>query len=223
MWLLRPPGVYTPQGDTSLLSETVGRAAVLDGARVLDLCTGTGAVAMAAVRGGAAHVTAVDISVRAVLAARLNARVRRVPLRVLQGDLFTPVAGEVFDVIVANPPYVIGTAAPRGRARAWDAGPRGRMVLDRICADAPRHLAPGGTLLIVHSAFSGAAASVRALRRAGLRARVAARRAEPFGPVMRSRAALLERRAVIEPGQRFEELVVIRADRIATRDSALAG
>ncbi|MFI0354898.1 HemK2/MTQ2 family protein methyltransferase [Actinomadura sp. 9N407] len=220
---MRPPGVYTPQGDTSLLNETVGRAAVVNGARVLDVCTGTGAVAMAAARGGAAHVTAIDISSRAVLAARVNARVRGVRMRVLQGDLFMPVANEVFDVIVANPPYVIGGTDPRGRARAWDAGPQGRMILDRICAEAPRYLAPGGTLLIVHSAFSGAGASLKALRRAGLRAVVAARRAEPFGPVMRSRAALLEQRKIIRPGQRFEELVVIRADRIATRDGALAG
>jgi release factor glutamine methyltransferase len=178
---------------------------------------------MAAARGGAERVTAVDISLRAVLAARANALAQGARMRVLRGDLFGPVAGEVFDVIVANPPYVIGGAEPRGKDRAWDAGPQGRMVLDRICSEAPRHLAPGGTLLVVHSAFSGAGASLKALRDAGLRASVAARRAEPFGPVMRSRAGLLEERKIILPGQRVEELVVIRADRIASRDGALAG
>jgi release factor glutamine methyltransferase len=223
MMLMRPPGVYSPQGDTSLLNETVGRASVVSGARVLDVCTGTGAVAMAAALGGAGQVTAIDISCRAVLAARANALVRGVRMRVLRGDLFAPIAGEVFDVIVANPPYVIGGAEPRGRARAWDAGPRGRLVLDRICSEAPRHLAPGGTLLIVHSALSGVGASLTALRRAGLRAFVAARRAEPFGPVMRSRAALLERRKIIRPGERSEELVVIRADREVRADAIARG
>ncbi|MBG6093856.1 release factor glutamine methyltransferase [Actinomadura viridis] len=215
---MRPPGVYSPQGDTSLLCEIVGREAPVGGARVLDLGTGTGAVAMAAARGGAARVTAVDVSARAVLAARANALLRGRRMRVLRGDLFGPVAGEVFDVILANPPYVIGGPEPavrRGGARAWHGGPGGRRILDRLCAQATRHLAPGGTLLLVHSAFSGVEASLAALHRSGLRARVVARRPEPFGPVMRGKAAALEARGLIGHGQRHEELVVIRADRDA--------
>ncbi|NEA27794.1 methyltransferase, partial [Actinomadura bangladeshensis] len=106
-------------------------------------------------------VVAVDVSPSAVLTARMNALVRGLPVRVLRGDLFAPVAGELFDVIVANPPYVAGDvdpAAARGRARAWEAGPDGRALLDRICARAPQHLAPSGTLLLVHSALNGVAA-----------------------------------------------------------------
>ncbi|XVQ09935.1 HemK2/MTQ2 family protein methyltransferase [Spirillospora sp. CA-255316] len=215
MMMLRPPGVYPPQGDTALLCEVAGRTAVLDGARVLDVGTGTGAVALAAARCGAARVTAVDVSARAVLAARANALVRGLRLRVLRGDLFRPVAGEVFDVILANPPYVVGDRAgpvPRhGMARTWEGGPQGRLIVDRICAQAADHLAPGGTLLLVHSVLSGVEASLRALGRSGLRAAVVARRPEPFGPVMLSRAAALEARGVIGTGQRSEELVVIRA------------
>ncbi|WP_368077443.1 hypothetical protein [Actinomadura sp. WMMB 499] len=123
-------------------------------------------------------------------------------------------------MIVANPPYVIGDAVPaavRGRARAWEAGPRGRALLDRICAQAPSHLAPGGTLLLVQSSLSGVAATLVALRRAGTRPVVAAHRDEPFGPVMRRRAALLEARGAVRRGQRREELVVVRADRTGTR------
>jgi release factor glutamine methyltransferase len=183
--------------------------------------TGTGALAMAAARSGAARVTAIDVSTRAVLAARANALLRGLRLRVLRGDLFAPVRGETFDVILANPPYV--TSGPgrylghrfRG-ARTWDGGPGGRLILDRICAHAPRHLARDGTLLIVHSAFSGPEASLGALRRAGLRASVVARRPEPFGPVMLSKAAALEALGLVRPGQRYEELVVIRADRTGT-------
>jgi release factor glutamine methyltransferase len=226
MLLLRPPGVYTPQGDTSLLQEAAERAAVLGGARVLDVGTGTGAVAVAAARGGAARVTAIDVSARAVLAARANAALRGLRLRVLRGDLFAPVAGETFDVILTNPPYVtcgpgggpggtaFGTARHRfAGGRTWDGGAAGRLVLDRICAQAPRHLAPGGTLLIVQSELSGLDASLDALCRSGLKASVVARQVEPFGPVMLAKAAALERRGLIRPGQRYEELVVIRADR----------
>jgi release factor glutamine methyltransferase len=67
-------------------------------------------------------------------------------------------------------------------------------------------------LLIVHSAICGVETTLNALRQGGLKAAVVARRREPFGPVMLQRIALLERRGLIEPGQRHEELVVIRGD-----------
>ncbi|TDC40501.1 methyltransferase domain-containing protein [Actinomadura sp. KC345] len=225
MLLLRTPGVYRPQSDTRLLLGALSAAGVPRGARVLELGTGTGAVAMAAARGGC-RVVAVDLSAQAVLAARLNALVRGLPVRVLRGDLFAPVTGELFDVIVANPPYVAGDADPaavRGRARAWEAGPGGRVLLDRICGQAPRHLAPSGTLLLVHSALNGVAATLVALRRAGMRASVVARRREPLGPVMRARAAELRARGLLEPGQAHEDLVVVRADRAGTEAEAAAG
>ncbi|MFG2004618.1 HemK2/MTQ2 family protein methyltransferase [Spirillospora sp. NPDC048911] len=216
MLLLRPPGVYRPQGDTDLLSETLRRTPVPAGARVLDIGTGTGAVSVAAARHGDCRVTAVDVSLRAVLAARLNTMIRGLPVRVRRGDLFAPVRGQLFDVILANPPYVPGhVALPslHSRARAWNAGLDGRHVLDRICAQAPEHLAPGGTLLMVHSALSGIEQTLDMLRAAGLTAEVAAGGMEPFGPVMRARAHVLERRGLIRPGQRYEELVVVRAGR----------
>jgi release factor glutamine methyltransferase len=214
MMLLRPPGVYRPQSDTRLLAQALRGVGVRPGARVLELGTGTGAVAVTAARGGC-EVVAVDVSARAVLTAQLNALVRGLRVRVLRGDLFAPVAGERFDVILANPPYVPGDrdpAATRGRARAWEAGPDGRTLLDQICRAAPHHLTPSGTLLVVHSALNGVAATLRALNRAGMKASVVARRREPFGPVMRGRAGMLEARGLLRPGQGHEELVVVRAD-----------
>ncbi|TMQ92915.1 methyltransferase [Actinomadura soli] len=218
--LLRPPGVYRPQSDTRLLAEALRGVDVPPGARVLELGTGTGAVAMAAARGGC-EVVAVDVSARAVLTTRLNARVRRLPVRVLRGDLFAPVPGEVFDVILANPPYVPGDADPaatRGRARAWEAGPGGRVLLDRICRAAPNHLERTGTLLIVHSALNGVAATLAALRGAGLRPSIVARHREPFGPVMRGRAGSLTAQGLLRPGQAHEDLVVVRADRVLAEE-----
>ncbi|RCW44613.1 release factor glutamine methyltransferase [Halopolyspora algeriensis] len=193
------------------------QAALPLGARVLDVGTGTGVLAVAAARAGATEVTAVDISRRAVLAARLNTRMRRLPVRVEHGDVPDPsTASRRFDVVLANPPYVpsAGPFPPeRGGARSWDAGSDGRAVLDPLCQRASHLLVPGGTLLIVHSALCGVDRTLTRLRQSGLKATVVARRPERFGPVMRERIDLLESRGIIEPGQRYEQLVVIRGDR----------
>lgn len=93
MWLLRSPGVYRPQSDTWLLIQALNDAGIPGGARVLDMCTGTGALAIAAAVVGAGHVTALDISLRATLAARFNARVRGLPVRVERRDAMTYRAG----------------------------------------------------------------------------------------------------------------------------------
>ncbi|MFD0277250.1 HemK2/MTQ2 family protein methyltransferase [Kitasatospora sp. NPDC127111] len=216
MLLIRAPGVYTPQGDTELLASCVRRE-VLDGSsRVLDLCTGTGAVALVAARTGA-RVTAVDLSARAVATAWLNARLHRGRIRLRRGDLLAPVTGLRFDLITANPPYVptgSGTGLPgRGAALAWDAGADGRLVLDRICREAPRRLSRGGVLLIVQSSLAGLPVTLTALRAAGLRTTVAARRRQAFGPVMTAHAAVFERLGLIRPGEREEELAVVRGVR----------
>ena len=214
MLLLRPPGVYPPQEDTWLLADVL-RAHVLPApVRVLDVCTGTGALAVAAALAGAAAVTAVDVGRRAVLTARANAALRGASVQVLRGDLVAPVAGRRFDVVVSNPPYVL-SARDRlpmwGMARCFDGGVDGRLVLDRVCAEVPQVLAPGGTLLLVHSALNGVGATLQRLGEAGLSAEVVARSRVPFGPVMRARARLLESRGAVVPGQREEELVVLRA------------
>ncbi|MFD7709204.1 HemK2/MTQ2 family protein methyltransferase [Streptomyces sp. NPDC059785] len=212
------PGVYAPQDDTSLLVTALYEEPIAPGAHVLDVGTGTGAVALAAARRGA-RVTAVDVSWRAVCSARLNARLAGLPVRILHGNLFAPVADRTFDLILANPPYVPAPDAhlpSRGPARAWDAGHDGRLVLDRICHEAPRLLNPGGVLLVVHSALSGCAPTLERLRGAGLRAAVGERRRVAFGPVLRGRRDWLCERGLLPAAgeaDEKEELVVIRAER----------
>ncbi|MGW2559515.1 HemK2/MTQ2 family protein methyltransferase [Streptomyces sp. NPDC001514] len=215
MTLIALPGVYAPQDDTALLAGALHREALPPGAEVLDVGTGTGALALAAATRGA-QVTAVDISPLAVWTARLNARLAGTPVRVLRGDLTAPVADRTFDLIVTNPPYVPSPAdSPprRGAARAWDAGRDGRLVLDRICREVPRLLRPGGVLLVVHSALSGEGATLAQLRSAGLKAEVTERRSVNLGPVLRSRRPWLCSRGLLTPGGQKEELVVIRARR----------
>jgi release factor glutamine methyltransferase len=217
MWLTCPPGVYLPQHDTSLLSTALDAAGIPPGGTVLDVGCGTGALSIAAARTRPSSITAVDVSLRATWAARLNTLVRGIDVTVERGDAFERVAGRTFDLVLANPPYVPGVAdRPRGRHRAWDAGVDGRELLDRLCANAPLLLNPGGTLLVVHSGLCDEEKTVRQLRGGDLKASVVARAEVPFGPVMRARRRRLLALGLIHPAQHSEELVVIRGDRPAT-------
>ncbi len=212
--LLRAPGVYRAQDDTSLLIEEMYRSGVARGRSVLDVGTGTGALAVAAARAGASQVSGVDLSLRAVLTARFNARLHGTRVTVHRGDLFGPVGGQLFDLVLTNPPYVPsrGGVLPRHRAgRSWDGGPDGRILLDRICAAAPAHLAPGGVLLLVQSELSGEEATLERLAAAGLDATVRVRARIPLGPVLRGRLPFLRRAGLMAPGQEDEGLVVIGA------------
>ncbi|MGW6419972.1 HemK2/MTQ2 family protein methyltransferase [Streptomyces sp. NPDC055055] len=213
--ICRLPGVYAPQGDTGLLLGQLRREELPPGARSLDLCTGTGVLAVSASLRGA-RATAVDVSRAAVASVRLNALLYGCRVRAIRGDLDAPVRHEHFDLVTVNPPYVPSEdeAVPaHGARRSWDAGRDGRLVLDRICARAPRLLAPRGVLLLVQSSLCGVSGTLDALRGGGLRARVVERARRPFGPVMSGRAAWFAERGLVPPGTRTEELVVIRAVR----------
>jgi len=214
------PGVFEPHSDARLLAAAMRERGLAVGARVLEVFAGSGAVAVAAAREGAREVTVVDVSRRALASSWINARRNGVRVRVRRGDLFAPVAGERFDLILANPPYVpspTGDLPHAGASRAWEGGGDGRLLLDRLCAQAPAQLAPGGTLLLVQSSVCGEQATLDRLEAAGLHAERVAAVPGPLGPLMRSRAELLEARGLLAPGQREEELLVLagRASRVA--------
>ncbi len=217
MLLVRPPGVYRAQEDTSLLRHVLrrrGQHGLVEGRSVLDVGSGTGALGIEAFRAGATGLTAIDLSRRSVLASWLNSRLHGVPAKVRRGDLFAPVKPHRFDLVLANPPYVPSTGRPPSRhrtARCWDAGPDGRLLLDRICSGAHSVLNEGGALLLVQSGLAGEQATVDRFEEAGLVGEVVARAHIPFGPVLRARVPQLRARGLLAPDQVEEELVVIEA------------
>ena len=208
------PGVFRPISDSRLLADCLRRE-LSPGARVADICTGSGVLAVTAALHGAGAVSATDCSRRAVWSARLNARLNGVVVGAVRGDLLKPVGGRQFDLIVSNPPYVPAEnddLPSRGAARAWDAGRNGRALIDRLCDEAPAHLRPGGTLLLVHSSVCDERSTLERLQSHGLATQVMARRRGVFGPILAARAPALQERDLLPPGE-VEEIVVIRARR----------
>jgi release factor glutamine methyltransferase len=208
------PGVFRPISDSRFLADCLREQTLPPRASVLDLCTGSGILAVTAAMRGARSVTAVDISRRSVVTARLNARLNGVRITAIRGDLFDAVGNQRYDAIVANPPYVPAERADvpaRGPERAWDAGCDGRVVLDRIVRESPAHLRPGGFLLLVFSSILGSDRTVEDLRASGLDAAVIARRRGPLGPLMTERVKYLEAQGLLAPGQREEDVVIVRA------------
>jgi release factor glutamine methyltransferase len=211
--------VYRPQQDSILLVETMRRTGIVEGRRVLDLCTGSGYVAIAAAEMGCASVTAFDICPDAVRCSRDNALDAGVEVDVREGSWTRAFGCAPFDVVVSNPPYVPAPpdddgdsiSIDAGPPWAWNAGPDGRQVLDPLCESASNLLCTNGSLLLVQSAFSGVQRSLDVLRASGLTADVVASQWIPFGPVLSARANWLEQTGRLQSGCREEELVVIRA------------
>jgi release factor glutamine methyltransferase len=150
-----------PRPDTETLVEVAlerTRARSMYG-RALDLCTGSGCVAVAFARSRPTwRVTASDIATEATELAWENARRSGVAfsVRVVTGDLFAPFAGECFELVTANPPYIpspeIGTLPPDVRdfepRLALDGGPDGLDLLRAVVAGAVERLESDGVLAV---------------------------------------------------------------------------
>ena len=165
------PATLIPRPETELLVETaLGRLPIGTPSCVLDLGTGSGAVALAiAKERPGCRVTAIDSSDAALRVAEENAAALRVSnVEFLTGDWFSSLAGRRFHLIVSNPPYIpdhdphLGQGDVRFEPRqALAAGADGLRDLRRITDGASMHLEEGGGLLLEHGHDQGAA--VRAL------------------------------------------------------------
>jgi release factor glutamine methyltransferase len=156
------PEVLIPRPETELVVETaLGLLENAPPALVIDLCTGSGCIAVSLANElPAARFLAVDRSPEALAVARTNARTHGASdrIRFFEGDLFSPLAGIDLGaaVITANPPYIRTDELPTLQPEVRDfepevalvAGPKGTELAERIVTDAPRHLLPGGSLIM---------------------------------------------------------------------------
>lgn len=150
------PDVLVPRPETELLVEAALPLLPEDGA-ALELGTGSGCIAVSlSLARPRARVVATDLSPAALAVARANAEALGAAVELREGDLDAPVpAGERFDVVVSNPPYVpsgeiegLSREVRREPRLALDGGPDGLAVLRRVVALAPGRLRPGGALLL---------------------------------------------------------------------------
>ena len=153
------PATLVPRPDTEVLVDEALRwlaACGLATPRVLDLGTGSGAIALAVKKGhAAAQVTATDFSAAALEMAQTNARGLGLDLRFVQGAWWQPLGDEVFDLVLSNPPYIAPQdehlpALRHEPLSALAAPESGLADLRQIIAGAPAHLRTGGLLLLEH-------------------------------------------------------------------------
>ena len=151
------PNVLIPRFDTEVLVEEASKRAVL-GAKILDLCTGSGIIGIALKKiCFGAQVTLTDLSEDALELSRENAKLNGADVRIIKSDMFDSLdPGELFTMIVSNPPYIPEDEIEELDPEVRDHDPKlalsgGRDGLDyyRIIArDAHRYLSPGGWLLL---------------------------------------------------------------------------
>ena len=145
---LSPEHVLGVGGASLTLARITPRTPV---GRVLDLGCGGGIQAMHASR-HAEHVVATDLSERALAFAAFNAALNGIELDLRRGSLLEPVAGEVFDLVVSNPPFVITPRAGDDEHDPWtyrDGGRAGDTLLAELLAQLPAHLAPGASAVML--------------------------------------------------------------------------
>jgi release factor glutamine methyltransferase len=161
------PDVLIPRPETELLVElALNHLPANDTARALDLGTGSGAIALALARERPrAHVVGTDISDAAVRLARRNAgRLNLANVEFRTGDWLAPVAGEIFQLIASNPPYIAeGDPRVEQAVRRYEppgalfSGLDGLAALRVIVAAAAAHLVTGGWLVVEHGDLQGPA------------------------------------------------------------------
>ena len=149
------------------------------GARVLEIGCGSGVLLAAAGALGAVALCGVDIEAAAVAATRrrLHALDLGAEIEVYQGDLFAPIGGRRFDLIVSNLPHFPMQAAKIGdRLPTWSSGGAdGRSLLDPFVTGLGPHMTSKGRAVIAHNAFIGLEATLAAAGRQGLRVDVTTR------------------------------------------------
>jgi len=171
--------VYMPSVASILIAKNLRNLKSRD---VLDLGTGSGFLAIIASKLGANHVTATDISPRALRLARENAALNGVDnIEFRLGSIYEPVAGDVFDVIICNPPMTPSKTPLR--KFTWG-GPDGREILDEVIRGAPEHLKKNGRLIVPVISLVGIEKTVKLFQKVKLEPRVLDYDVHEFGKTL---------------------------------------
>lgn len=191
------PGVMNPAlfRTGEVLAGILSPEWIPEGSTVLDMGTGSGVCAVFAAR-WAERVVAVDVNPHAVRCARINALLNEVDdeVEVRQGDLFEPVRGERFDVVLFNPPFL--SDAPKTE---FELALRSPGILRRFATGLRDHLREDGTALVLLSSIGDEGEQLRILRDGGLGVEPVQRRnvfAETLTVYRIRRAPAMEPRAV---------------------------
>lgn len=134
------------------------------GQRMLDMGCGAGTFALLAAKAGA-DATGVDLHPRAVAIAEINARLNGLSARFLAGDLFAPVAGETFDLVVSQPPFVI-TPPDLETTTYLHGGAMGDELTMRLLGELPKHLSDRGSALVLFDSADRKAPLIERVRAA---------------------------------------------------------
>lgn len=167
------PSEYT----AALIEALRARLDLVAGGHALEIGSGSGVVLAALGAMGAATLTGVDIEADAIEAgaALLSTTGYGAIASFHQGDMWAPVAGRRFDLVVANlPHFPMAPGAVGGRRPSWSSGgPDGRRYLDPYLDGLASHLEAGGRAFVTHNAFVHPETSEAVLARQGLAARIA--------------------------------------------------
>lgn len=156
--------VLTPRQETELLVEKVLAEIGENKVKVLDLCTGSGAIAISIAKNSSADVLATDVSENALEVAKTNAENLGAKVKFKQSDMFLRLGKKKFDVIVSNPPYIktkdIALLEKEVKnfdpSIALDGGEDGLYFYRIIASIAPKHLTPHGKLFLEIGSRQGA-------------------------------------------------------------------
>jgi release factor glutamine methyltransferase len=198
LMLCTDPHVFTPTLTTSFLTQQALRADV-NGKKVLDLGCGLGPISIVMALAGASHVWAIDLMRRACELAQFNARLNGVSqkISVMNGNLFEPVPGMQFDLIVDD---VSGVAAPVAKLSRWFpdevplGGEDGASLTVQMLASARSHLSSQGQLYFPVLSLSNRQRILIAARESfGDHVHRVAERQIPFSPELKANADQLAR------------------------------
>lgn len=143
------PNVYSGGIDSKLMCQVIK---ILPSDSVLDLCTGTGIIALKAATLGANRVIGTDLNPSAIKAANLNKKklgLKNIEFK--EGDLFEPVKGQKFDVITINPPYTSKKPADKTEICFWD---EDNQTTKRFFREFKSHIKPGGRVYFAWADFA---------------------------------------------------------------------